>query len=159
MGFLNRLRGIPDENLPAGVATAATAAMAAPAEFDLRGLPEPDAKAREAMAAGNLIAAVKSYRAQAGLELGDAKRVIDALARGDRFVGRSTASGASPSDGSAVLDSATASVDSAAARIDGLIADGKLIAAVKLHRETHGTGLKEAKDAVEARKDELSRGE
>lgn len=37
-------------------------------------------------------------------------------------------------------------------QIDAYIADGKLIAAIKLMRESSGVGLKEAKEAVEARK-------
>ena len=41
-------------------------------------------------------------------------------------------------------------------RIDDLLADGTLIHAVKLMRELSGSGLKEAKEAVEARKADLN---
>jgi ribosomal L7/L12-like protein len=44
-----------------------------------------------------------------------------------------------------------------AATIDGLLQAGQKIAAIKAYRELHGVGLKEAKDAVEARTRALRR--
>ncbi len=46
---------------------------------------------------------------------------------------------------------------SADAEIDRLIEAGQKIQAIKVYRDAHGTGLRESKDAVEARWDHLHR--
>ena len=40
-------------------------------------------------------------------------------------------------------------------QIERLICSGRKIEAIKLHRQTHGTGLREAKDAIEAKESRL----
>jgi len=44
------------------------------------------------------------------------------------------------------------------ARIDQFVIDGELIAAIQAHREAYGVGLKEAKEAIELKRDQLRRG-
>ena len=153
MGFLDRLRGIPDE-VARPVVTEASSAPAIhapmapiPRGFDMRGLPMPDAQVRAEVEG-------KSYRQQTGVGLAEAKAVIDAVARGDRLVGSGTvwaeavvapAPVASPREG-------------VGAEIDTLIRAGQKIQAIKVHREAYGIGLKESKEAIEARWDQLARG-
>ena len=146
MGFLNRLRGIPDEPVPPRAKTRF------PAEFDLASLPEPDAEVRVALDRGQLIAAVKAYREQSGAGLAEAKRVVDAIARGDRLVG-----GAAQTQSSRTRADAAPGVDTLA-RIDQLVIDGELIAAIKAYREAYGVGLRESKEAIERKRDQLRNG-
>lgn len=84
---------------------------------------------------GEKIEAIKLYREQFGVSLADAKDAVDAIARGE----------AVPSAPDQVT---TASGSDDAVR--ALIAKGELIDAIKLYREVHDVGLKEAKDAVDA---------
>ncbi len=160
MGFLDRLRGIPDE-VARPVVTEASSAPAIhapmapiPRGFDMRGLPMPDAQVRAEVEGKSLIVAIKAYRQQTGVGLAEAKAVIDAVARGDRLVGSGTvwaeavvapAPVASPREG-------------VGAEIDTLIRAGQKIQAIKVHREAYGIGLKESKEAIEARWDQLARG-
>lgn len=84
---------------------------------------------------GEKIEAIKLYREEYGVGLADAKDAVDAIARGESPA--SQAQAALPASGP----------DKA---VRALAADGELIDAIKLYRELHGVGLKEAKDAVEA---------
>ena len=147
MSFLNRLRGIPDESAPP------RAAERIQVEFDLGNLPSPGGEVRAAIDRGQLIAAIKAYREQSGAGLAEAKRVVDALARGDRLMPVGSA-GALMSQ-----TEETPGAGAASARVDELIAAGQLIAAIKLYRDTYGTGLGESKEAVESRRDQLAAGE
>lgn|GEM_PF-2551440 len=84
---------------------------------------------------GEKIEAIKLYREQFGVSLADAKDAVDAIARGE----------AVPSAPDRVTRAA-GSDDAVRALID----KGELIDAIKLYREVHDVGLKEAKDAVDA---------
>ncbi len=93
------------------------------------------------MQSGQTIAAIKLYRDRTGAGLKESK---------DAVVSR----------GAAQTDAAQAAAPEgdADAGVDDLIAQGRLIEAIKRHRELHGTGLKESKDAVEARRAQLGLG-
>ena len=143
MGILNWLRGIPDETGRPGP----TAAAHARADFDLGSLPAPDARVRDAVERGQRLVAIKAYREQVDVGLAEAKALIDAIARGDRIVGAGA-----PTERVTLVSKP---VDE---EVDRLIAAGQLIAAIKVHRQAHGTGLKESKDAVDARRDQLRLG-
>ena len=84
---------------------------------------------------GEKIEAIKLYREQFGVSLADAKDAVDAIARGE----------AVPSAPDRVTT--TSGSDDA---VRALIDKGELIDAIKLYREVHDVGLKEAKDAVDA---------
>ncbi|MCC7366166.1 MAG: ribosomal protein L7/L12 [Dehalococcoidia bacterium] len=94
----------------------------------------------ELLQGGDKIAAIKVYRERTGAGLKDAKDAVEALERGEPLP---------PGD------------DEPAARpagdaVDVLILAGKKIEAIRQYREEHpGTGLNDAKDAVEAREREL----
>lgn len=152
MGFLDRLRGIPNE-VPRPGGTRGSDGPTDPARSDviLGELPIPNARVKAAVADGQFITAVKEYRKQANVGLAKAKYVVDALARGDRLVG-GRASDPAP-EPAVVLAEANADTE-----IDRLIRAGRKIEAIKAHRAAYGTGLKESKDAVEARWDLLARG-
>lgn len=97
---------------------------------------------RRLLAAGNKIEAIKRVREQTGLGLKEAKDLVEAMALG-RAV--SFAAPAIPS----AADSLSEGM--AWPEIERLARAGKKIEAIKLHRQTFGSGLAEAKDAVEAR--------
>ena len=96
---------------------------------------EPDDEIARLVAEGEKIEAIKLYREQHGASLQDAKEAIDAIARGDV-----------PPHQPAPLATASGSNDAA---VSALVARGDLIDAIKLYREIHDVGLKEAKDAVD----------
>ena len=152
MGFLDRFRGIPETLGPPPAASAPPHTSATGAWFDLGSLPQPDADVLAALEAGGVVRAVKAYREQSGAGLAEAKHVIDAMVRGDRLIGASEA----PHPGAPEREEGRGA--DAYAHIDRLILEGQLIAAIKAYREQSGEGLKEAKDAVEARRDALGRG-
>jgi ribosomal protein L7/L12 len=105
-------------------ATDAAATAAPPTEADLESL----------VRQGQKIEAIKRYRAQTGVGLAEAKAAVEAIERGEKPpVGR-----AAP---------APADVD---ADLWELLQRGEKIQAIKLYRERTGTGLAEAKTAVEA---------
>lgn len=159
MGFLDRLRGIPETvgappvaPTPRPGSPVREGATHIGRQFDLGSLPQPDHDVHMAVEAGELLSAIKAYRFQSGSGLAEAKNVIDAMVRGDRLVSRVVEYD--------VEDPAFAAkrVADAEAQIDAFIAAGQKIAAIKVHRELHGLGLKESKDAVEARTEVLRRG-
>lgn len=85
---------------------------------------------------GEKIAAIKVYREATGAGLKEAKDFVEALEQ-------TLATGELPP--AAALPSS-----SEATQLVELVRGGRKIEAVKLYRERHGVGLKEAKDAVEA---------
>jgi ribosomal protein L7/L12 len=91
---------------------------------------------------GRKLDAIKLYRDTHQVTLAEAKDAVEAMARGE-------APPAPPTVEEAHL---------APAEVDALVRAGQLIDAIKLYRETHGVGLAEAKDAVEARRAQLERG-
>jgi len=88
---------------------------------------------RELAASGNKIEAIKRFREETGAGLAEARAAIEALVAGDTVVSSHSA------DSSDLTD-----------EIVRLLERSEKIAAVKLYREQAGTGLKEAKEAVEA---------
>ncbi|WP_223645686.1 hypothetical protein [Corallococcus sp. EGB] len=97
----------------------------------------------ELIQAGQTIDAIKLYRALHGVGLKEAKDAVDAMRDG-------RASTALPSR--QALSDAEAN-----AAIEQAIWDNNLIQAIKLYRDLHGVGLKEAKDDVEAMRADLLR--
>lgn len=93
------------------------------------------ADVRAEIAAGNKITAIKIYKEATGAGLGESKAAIDAIVAGKAV------------DPHVARDPASTGTD---AEVAALAEQGKLIDAIKLYREIHGTGLKEAKDAVDA---------
>lgn len=91
-----------------------------------------EAELRALLSEGRKIEAVKLYRERTGAGLKEAKDAVETIERGE-----SVASGEA-------LDS------SLEAEMVSLLEGGKKVEAIKLYRERTGTGLKEAKDAVEA---------
>jgi len=87
--------------------------------------------------AGEMIEAIKLHREQYGTSLVDAKEAIDSIARGY----------ATAPPQQVHNDPTTTATD---AQVRTLADAGELIPAIKLYREIHGVGLKEAKDAVDA---------
>ncbi len=141
---MSRMLGIPDESAP----TRSGAAGRTRAEFNLGLLPEPDGRVLGEVQRKQMIAAIKAYREQSGAGLAEAKQVVDAIARGDRLV-----------SGTAQAERDRARIDAdKRAHIDQLVIDGELIAAIQAHRAAYGVGLREAKEAIELKRDQLGRG-
>ena len=92
---------------------------------------------RELTATGNKISAVKLYREITGVGLKEAKDAVDAIQRGESVDIPTPAQ---------VGETASALED----QIRRLLVERKKIDAVRIYRETHKCGLKEAKDAVDA---------
>jgi ribosomal protein L7/L12 len=105
---------------------------------------EVQARLAERVASGDTINAIKLYRLLHGGNLKDAKDAVDAMKAGRAPV---SSPGRQPLSGEAAPDA-----------ILRAIRDDNLIQAIKLYRDHHGVGLKEAKDAVEAMRAELRRG-
>jgi ribosomal protein L7/L12 len=84
--------------------------------------------------AGHKIAAIKRYRQITGLELRQAKRDIEEMQIGLRPLS---------------AEELHAKVDNVDA-LQSLLQSGNKLQAIKLYRQSHGVGLKEAKEAVEA---------
>lgn len=144
MSLLSRMMGLPDE--PASPRDGASGRPRA--EFNLGLLPEPDGRVLGEVQRKQMIAAIKAYREQSGAGLAEAKQVVDAIARGDRLV-----------SGAALAERDRARVDAdTRARIDQFVIDGELIAAIQAYREAYGVGLKEAKEVIELKRDQLRRG-
>lgn len=139
--------GIPDASDP----RSATAAGRQRAEFNLGLLPEPDGRVLGEVQRKQMIAAIKAYREQSGAGLAESKQVVDAVARGDRLVSATT-----QAEGGRARPVASPGAE-ARAHIDQLVIDGELIAAIRAHREAYGVGLKEAKEAIELKRDQLTR--
>ncbi len=96
---------------------------------------------RRLLADGKKIEAIKRVREQTGLGLKEAKDLVEAYEAGQ------------PVDfGRAAMPQPTPQTDGSAwAEIDNLVRAGNKIEAIKLHRQTFGTGLAEAKAAIDAR--------
>ncbi len=109
-----------------------------PAEGDTRATLEPGfvRELLELVQAGQKIEAIRRLREATGSSLVEAKDAVEALE-----VGRKTVllGGAPPQPASADVQ-----------EILELVRGGNVIAAIKLQRQRTGSGLKEAKDAVEA---------
>lgn len=94
---------------------------------------------RELAVSGNKLMAIKLYRERYGVGLAEAKDAIEALA-----AGRPVA--APPAPAAVSLEE-----EDFWPVVDELLASGHKIEAIKRYRERFGTGLKEAKDAIDAR--------
>ncbi len=103
----------------------------ASAQEPTAGLSSEDAEVLELVRGGKKIQAIKLYRERHGVGLAEAKDAVEALA-----IGREPGS--------------TEVATDIEAEVLALMRDQKKISAIKLYREHHQTGLKEAKDAVEA---------
>lgn len=105
---------------------------------------KPDADIESLLAAGQLIAAIKLYRERTGVGLAEAKDAVeqmrDMMRRGDMV----------QMPHSTVGTAHSSTTQASQADVERLIADAQIVAAVKLQRERTGSGLKEAKDAVDA---------
>ncbi|WP_158621438.1 hypothetical protein [Corallococcus aberystwythensis] len=95
------------------------------------------------IASGQTIEAIKLHRQLHGSSLKEAKDAVEAMRDGRAPM--------EPPARRAVL------APEANDAIERAIRDNQLIQAIKLYREHHGGGLKEAKDAVEAMRDDLLR--
>lgn len=91
------------------------------------------------LSSGRKIEAIKELRSATGLSLGEAKNAVDAWEAGAPAV----AEASRPPVAGASLDPAIV------ADVDGLLARGSTIAAIKVLRERTGWGLKEAKERVD----------
>lgn len=104
---------------------------------------DPDIQALVAM--GDLIAATSLYQQRHGGSVLVARKTIDG-AHWELTQSRGPIAGhQAPLAATLVIDPA----------IEGFLREGRKIEAIKRYRELYGVGLKEAKDAVEARMAEL----
>ncbi len=110
---------------------------------ELEQAPDHLADIRLLVQQGDKIRAVKLYYERtAGIGLQEAKRAIDAMSNAT----------STPTDNPAPTPAPTPSPSSAdGGKIDQYILRGEKVMAIKLYREQHRVGLKEAKDAVDAR--------
>lgn len=95
------------------------------------------------LAAGQEIEAIKRYRERYRVGLKEAKDAVDAMERG-------SPTGAAPRRRGSMAPGAAFPP-----AVDDALRAGQKIEAVKLYRQEYGVGLKEAKDAVDARQAEL----
>jgi len=93
---------------------------------------ELEAELRALLAEGRKIEAIKRYREETGAGLAAAKEAVEAVERGEPMAPTQ------PEDLTLETD------------VVSLLEQGRKIDAIKLYRERTGTGLKEAKDAVDA---------
>ena len=99
---------------------------------------------KEMAAQGNKIAAIAQYREISGVSLREAKDAVEALMHGAPV---SLPVSLQDSEPDPFLEN----------RIKRLLAERKKIEAVKIYREAHQCGLKEAKDAVDLIQAEMRR--
>jgi ribosomal protein L7/L12 len=99
---------------------------------------EQEGQIRELLAQNQKIAAVKLYRELTGAGLKEAKDAVEAIERGEPV--REAVSLHFDTQNNALLEE----------NIKQLLLRRQKIHAVKLYREAHNCGLKEAKDAVDA---------
>ncbi|QHQ34222.1 hypothetical protein [Algicella marina] len=88
------------------------------------------------LAARRMIPAIRLYRQATGAGLKDAKEAVEAIGRGN------------------VPGPISRDHTGASAEIEAALAKGRVIDAIRLYREEHGVGLKEAKDAIDAMRKE-----
>ena len=100
---------------------------------------QQEGQIRELITQNNLIAAIKLYREATGVGLKEAKDAVEAIQRGES-VRQPVTSFQPDTPGNALLEE----------QIKQLLARRQKIQAVKLYREAHNCGLKDAKDAVDA---------
>jgi len=98
----------------------------------------PEDRIAQLARSGEKIMAIKLYREHTGVSLADAKDAIDAIARGES-VGAQESAAPRPAVQAGAAD----------ADIRELLQAEQLIRAIKVYRERYGSGLAEAKDAVE----------
>jgi ribosomal protein L7/L12 len=99
-----------------------------------------ESQVRSLASRGQMIGAIKLYRARTGMGLAEAKRAVEAIAAGQPF-----------EEKNAVADGASGDMSgSTGDQVLALLRAGKKIEAIKHFRLQTGVGLKEAKDAVEA---------
>jgi ribosomal protein L7/L12 len=96
-----------------------------------------ESQIRSLVAQGQMIGAIKLYRARTLAGLAEAKSAVEAIAAGQPFQPRDAAADGGTSD-------------SMEDQLLILLKAGKKIEAIKLYRERTGAGLLDAKDAVEA---------
>ncbi len=107
-----------------------------------------ESEVRRLLAAGNKIEAIKLIRQMTGLGLKEAKDAAEAMEAGRPFtLPQPSAAAISP----AVRPAVPLAQADAWTEIDQLLRSGNKIGAIKRHREAFGTGLAEAKQAVEMR--------
>jgi ribosomal protein L7/L12 len=94
---------------------------------------------RRLAASNQMIAAIRLHREITGMGLKDSKDAVEAIARG-------AAAAVVP------VSAPDASTD---ARILALVRQNQLIEAIKAHREAYGSGLAQAKDAIDRLKASL----
>lgn len=125
------------DSIQQGVSPAALSPVSPPPSGDPGRVEQ---EARQILATGTTISAIKRVRELTGLGLKEAKDYVDALQRGGALpaLPATTASGA-----------ATASAPQLEQEARALMARGQKIDAIKRVRERTGWGLKEAKDYVE----------
>jgi ribosomal protein L7/L12 len=104
---------------------------------------------REQIKRGKKIEAVRTYREITGASLKEARDAVQAIELGQPVAvpGQATLSTAAPA--------AFASSAEAMDEIKRLLRSGNKIEAIKVHREAFNTGLKDAKDAVDAIESDL----
>jgi len=100
--------------------------------------PNQEGQLRELIAQGNLIAAIKLYREISNVGLAEAKDAVEAIQRGEP-VNAPTSRQLDPRN-DALLEE----------QIKQFLIKRQKIEAVKIYREAHNCGLKDAKDAVDA---------
>lgn len=105
-----------------------------------------ESEVRRLLAAGNKIGAIKLIRQNTGIGLKEAKDAAEAMEAGRPFTLPQPSAAAESTTPAAPLAQADAWVE-----IDQLMRSGNKIGAIKRHREAFGTGLAEAKQAVEMR--------
>ena len=94
---------------------------------------------RTLISAGNKIAAIKLYRELTGVGLKEAKDAVEAMERGET-IGEPVASFQAGIQNNALLEE----------QIKQLLLKRQKIQAIRIYREAHNCGLKDAKDAVDA---------
>jgi len=99
---------------------------------------ELESQIKEIIAKNQKIAAIKLYREATGVDLKDAKDAVEAIERGEPVYF------SPPTQANQEIDMVLED------QIRQLLAKRQKIQAVKIYREAHNCGLKDAKDAVDA---------
>jgi ribosomal protein L7/L12 len=109
----------------------------APAQQSQLGDPFLETKIRDFLAKGNKIEAIKLYRLEYNVGLAEAKSAVEALGRGGNI------------NFSAVAPQSQLDDSLLEAKIKDVLVKRSKIEAIKLYREVHHVGLKEAKDIID----------